>query len=170
MRISMTRENVSVDTRIAVRRPVPQDWPRILEILASANFHRIGCREMEKFPLEDAYVSEVENRVAGVCGYQVLNVESAKTTLMVVDPAYRGMGLGTALHEVRMDYLRGLGLRYLYTNCDDEEVISWIERRFGYRRTGGRVPKTEDFGLPGVREWVTLRCDLRTCKSLRLEG
>lgn len=144
----------------AIRRPVEADWPRILEILAHANYHHIGGSEMERFPLGDAFVVEYDGLVAGVCGYRVLDAENSKTTLMVVDPAYRGKGLGLVLQRARMDFLRAQGLKYLYTNCDDDEVIAWYERHFGYRKTGGKIPKTEDFGLAEKSEWTTLRCEL----------
>jgi GNAT superfamily N-acetyltransferase len=143
-----------------IRRPVEADWPRILAILEHANYHHIGGSEMERFPLEEAFVVELEGLIAGVCGYRILDSENAKTTLMVVDPAFRGKGLGLLLQRARMDYLRNQGLRYLYTNCDDETVIAWYERHFGYQKTGGRIPKTEDFGLAEKTEWITLRCEL----------
>ena len=136
------------------------DWPRILEILEQANYHHIGGSEMERFPLEEAFVVEMECRIAGVCGYRILDGDNAKTTLMVVDPAYRGKGLGLVLQRARMDYLKARGLRYLHTNCDDEKVIQWYERHFGYKRTGKRIPKTEDFGLAEQEQWISLRCEL----------
>jgi GNAT superfamily N-acetyltransferase len=132
----------------------------MLEILAHANYHHIGGSEMEHFPLEDAFVVECDGAIAGLCGYRVLDAENAKTTLMVVDPAFRGKGLGIVLQRARMDHLRAIGLRYLYTNCDDETVIAWYERHFGYQKTGAKVPKTEDFGLADKGEWTTLRCPL----------
>jgi GNAT superfamily N-acetyltransferase len=156
----MTNANPPRENAPPVRRPVEADWPRIIEILEHANYHHIGGSEMERFPLEDAFVVELDGRIAGVCGYRILDAGNAKTTLMVVDPAYRGKGLGLVLQRARMDYLRAQGLRYLYTNCDDEEVIAWYQRHFGYRKTGERVPKTEDFGLAGKSEWITLRCEL----------
>jgi GNAT superfamily N-acetyltransferase len=156
----MTNANFPPEDAPAIRRPVEADWPRILEILEHANYHHIGGSEMERFPLGDAFVVELGGRIAGVCGYRVLDAENAKTTLMVVDPAFRGKGLGLVLQRARMDWLRAQGLRYLHTNCDDEQVIAWYERHFGYRRTGGRVPKTEDFGLAEKSEWISLRCEL----------
>lgn len=143
-----------------VRRPEPAEWPRIEAILRHANYHRIGGSEMPSFPLEDCFVAEVDGAIAGVAGYRILDAENAKTTLMVVDPAFRGSGVGYALQRARMDYLRARGLKYLTTNCDDQPVIDWYCRHFGYAPTGARVPKTEDFGLPDQKEWITLRCAL----------
>lgn len=155
------RESVGpAEKKCQVRRPVAADEPRILQILEHANYHRIGGTEMAEFPLADCFVAEVAGRIAGVAGYRVLDAQNAKTTLMVVDPAFRGLGVGLVLQKARMDFLRGLGVRLLFTNCDDEAVIAWYERHFGYRRTGGRIPKTEPFGLADKSEWITLRCEL----------
>ncbi len=148
------------EKKCRVRRPVAADMPRVLEILEHANYHRIGGTEMAEFPPADCFVAEVGGQIAGVAGYRVLDALNAKTTLMVVDPAFRGLGVGLVLQKARMDFLRGLGVRFLSTNCDDETVIAWYERHFGYRRTGGRIPKTEPFGLADKTEWITLRCEL----------
>lgn len=143
-----------------VRRPVEADWPRILDILRHANYHHIGGSEMASFPLEDCFVAEIGGVIAGVAGYRVLDAENAKTTLMVVDPAYRRYGIGLALQRERMAFLKARGIKFLTTNCDDAAVIDWYCRHFGYAPTGDRVPKTEDFGLPDKHEWITLRCRL----------
>ncbi len=149
-----------IKSAVLLRRPDGKDWPRILEILKIVNYHRIGGSEMPTFPLSDCFVAEVDGHIAGVAGYRVLDRQTAKTTLMAVDPVYRNHGLGMALQRARMDYLRTRGIRHLYTNSDDEKVISWYCRHFGYRPTGDRVPKTEDFGLSDKTEWTTLVCDL----------
>ncbi len=145
---------------LLLRRPDEKDWPRILEILKIVNYHRIGGSEMPAFPLADCFVAEVDGRIAGVAGYRILDLRTAKTTLMAVDPVFRNHGLGMALQRARMDYLRTKGIRHLYTNSDDEKVINWYCRHFGYRPTGERVPKTEDFGLSDKTEWTTLVCNL----------
>lgn len=132
----------------------------MVEILKCVNYHRIGGTEMAEFPLSDCFVAEWNGRIAGLAGYRILDGEKAKTTLMAVDPAYRGKGIGLHLQQARMDFLRKRGIRYLYTNCDDESVIDWYERHFGYRRTANRIPKTESFGLADKNEWITLICTL----------
>lgn len=136
--------------------------PRILEILRTVNYHRIGGAEMPAFPLEDCFVARLDDgRIAGVAGYRILDERTAKTTLLAVDPAFRRMGVGEALQLARMDFLRTRGIRRLFTNCDDERVIEWYEKHFGYRRTGARIPKVEPFGLPDKTEWITLVAELQ---------
>ena len=159
-----SRTNMSVvptdSGAVAVRRPTARDWPRMREILETVNYHRIGGAEMPDFPLELCFVAELDGRIAGLAGYRLLNRTKAKTTLMAVDPACRGRGIGLLLQQARMDFLRARGLRFLYTNCDEEGVIDWYARHFGYQRTGRRVPKVEPFGLPDRHEWITLVCTL----------
>lgn len=145
---------------ITVRRPRAGDWQQVMTLLERANFHRIGGAEMARFEPEDCFVAEVDGRVAGVAGYAILDPETAKTTLMVVDAALRLRGVGTALHRHRLDYLRGLGIRVLYTNCDDPAVIAWNCRHFGFAPTGRMIPKQEDFGRRDKDAWTNLRLDL----------
>ncbi len=146
----------------SIRRPRVEDWPRILEILRSANFHRIGGSEMPQFPLEDCFVADLGDRVAGVAGYRILDATTAKTTLLTVDPAFRGRGIGTLLQHTRMNYLRQQGIKTLYTNCDDPAVIAWNIRLFGFRPTGKRIPKTGPYGRKEADAWTHLKADLCT--------
>jgi len=141
---------------LEIRRPREGEWPRILEILETANFHRIGGPEMPKFPLSDCFVAAIDGVVIGVAGYQVLDDTIAKTTLLAVDPKYRGRRAGEALHGARQDFLRGLGIETLYTNSDDARVIAWYERVFGYKATGKRIPKVASFGREDQKEWINL--------------
>ncbi len=156
----MTDSEQGRATDVRIRRPADSDWPRMLEILEMVNYHRIGGSEMATFPLSDCFVAEADGRIAGLAGYRILDGDNAKTTLMAVDPRCRGLGVGLRLQEARMNFLRAQGIKHLYTNCDDEAVIAWYERHFGYRRTGARVPKTEPFGLSDKSEWITLQCEL----------
>ena len=141
---------------IEIRRPRPDEWPRILEILETANFHHIGGGEMPAFPLCDSFVAVSKGLPVGVAGYRVLDETSAKTTLLAVDPAYRGRAIGVALHKARQDFLRRQGIRSLYTNVDDERTASWYRRHFGYEPTGKRSPKVEPFGRNDRHEWINL--------------
>ena len=141
---------------VEIRRPGPEDWARILEILETANFHRIGGPEMPSFPLGDCFVAAAGGEVIGVAGYRVLDPTTAKTTLLAVDPAYRGRAVGADLHRARQDFLRRQGIETLYTNVDDSRTAKWYMRHFGYQPTGKRIPKVEPFGRADVCEWTNL--------------
>ncbi len=145
---------------LKIRRPVPEEWPRILEILETANFHHIGGPEMPSFPLSECFVAAVDGTVFGVAGYRVLDETTAKTTLLAVDPEYRGRSAGAALHRARQEFLRTLGIKTLYTNSDDARVIAWYERVFGYKPTGKRIAKLAPFGRSDKHEWINLMVEL----------
>ncbi len=145
---------------VQIRRPKEDEWDRILEILKTANFHRIGGCEMPEFPLSDCFVAVAGRRVIGVAGYKILDATTAKTTLLAVDPERRRDAVGIALHGARQDFLRGRGIKTLYTNADDERVINWYMRHFGYEPTGKRIPKVESFGREDRSEWVNLKVEL----------
>jgi GNAT superfamily N-acetyltransferase len=143
-----------------IRRPEHGEWAEILAILETANFHRIGGREMPEFPLEDCFVAVADDHIVGVAGYRILDQISAKTTLLAVLPDYRIGKIGYALHQARQDYLKTQGVKSLTTNADDPRVVHWYQRHFGYRETGLRIPKTEDFGRVEYSEWINLCVDL----------
>ena len=68
--------------------------------------------------------------------------------------------VGTALQTARQDFLRGRGIKELYTNSDDERVIDWYMRHFGYKPTGKRIPKLESFGRDDKTEWINMKVEL----------
>lgn len=148
------------DKTVQIRRPDERDWNRIIEILETANFHHIGGPEMPTYPLSDCFVAEYGGRVVGVGGYRILDQKTAKTTLLVVDPECRGTGAGRALQQARQDYLKAQGICKLYTNSDDERVVNWYRRHFGYRETGKRIPKLASFGREDRDEWINMVVDL----------
>lgn len=144
---------------VGIVRPHGCHWEQILAVLETANFHHIGGPEMPSFPLEDCFAALVDGVVRGVGGYRVLSETEAKTTLLAVDPAYAGLGLGMKLQTARLGYLRSIGIRTVTTNTDDPRVARWLERKYGFVRTGKSVPKVADFGDGAVDEWISLRVD-----------
>jgi N-acetylglutamate synthase-like GNAT family acetyltransferase len=145
---------------VQIRRPREDEWDRILEILETANFHHIGGQEMPEFPLGDCFVAVADGRVIGVAGYKILDATTAKTSLLAVDPEHRGAAVGIVLQTARQDFLRAQGIKELYTNSDDERVIDWYMRHFGYKPTGKRIPKLESFGRDDKTEWINMKVEL----------
>lgn len=145
---------------VQIRRPREDEWDRILEILETANFHHIGGLEMPEFPLNDCFVAVLDGRVIGVAGYKILDATTAKTSLLAVDPEHRGGAVGITLQTARQDFLRAQGIKELYTNSDDERVIDWYMRHFGYKPTGKRIPKLESFGRDDKTEWINMKVEL----------
>jgi N-acetylglutamate synthase-like GNAT family acetyltransferase len=149
-----------VSTGLLVRRPVDTDWPQILTILEQANLHKIGGLEMPEFPLSDCFVAESGDELLGVCGYKILDEETAKSTLTAVLQEHRGSGVATGLKRVCIEFLRRQGIKRMYSNCDDPRTISWNVRNFGFRPTGVTIAKVEPYGRPDVDHWVNLVADL----------
>ena len=86
---------MNICDHVTIERPRPTDEGRIYEILATANFDSVGGTEMPAYPLEDCFVARAEGRIVGVAGYQVLDAETAKTTVITICPEWRGSGVGS---------------------------------------------------------------------------
>ena len=148
------------DHEIEIRRPSEADREAILSVLRTAKFDAIGSPEMPSFPLSDCFVAVADGRVVGVGGYRILDTETGKTTLLAVHPAWRGRGVGNMLQKARLDVMMAAGVKTIYTNTDDEAVISWLERHYGFRRSGNLVPKLVPFGRSDKDHWVTMVWDI----------
>lgn len=148
------------DPACKIRRAHKGDWESIISILEMCNFHHIGGTEMPSFPVGKCFVAVQDDKVVGVAGYRELGGHVAKTTLLAVDPEYRDRKIGFHLQRTRQEFLKSRGVRTLYTNTDDERVIAWYQRNFGYVRTGERIAKTESFGRRDRDEWINLKVEL----------
>jgi N-acetylglutamate synthase-like GNAT family acetyltransferase len=147
---------VSNNRPIEIRRPTEADRDAILSVLRTANFDAIGSREMPEFPLSDCFIAAVDGTIVGVGGYRILDADTAKTTLLAVDPAWRGHGVGNRLQAARLDVMKAAGVKRIYTNTDDEAVIAWLERRYRFRRSGELIPKVNAFGRGDRDHWINM--------------
>ena len=154
----MTRSDLPA--RVRIRRPLETEWPAVMALLRTGNLHRIGGTEMPDFPLSDCFVAVLDRRVIGVSGYRIQDAETARNTLLCVQPQYRRLGIGRRVKQATMDYLRGRAICRVIANCDDLDVIAWNERHWGYRRTGERPLKRESFGRSDRDRWITIVADL----------
>ena len=141
---------------IEIRRPTEADRDAILSVLRTANFDAIGSREMPEFPLSDCFIALIDGMIVGVGGYRILDADTAKTTLLAVDPAWRGHGVGNRLQAARLDVMKAAGVKRIYTNTDDDAVIAWLERRHGFRRSGELIPKVNPFGRADRDHWINM--------------
>jgi N-acetylglutamate synthase-like GNAT family acetyltransferase len=144
---------------IAYRRAVQAERDAILRVLACANFHHVPSPEMPELDLERFFVAEDGGTIVGVAGWKVTDDGQGKTTLMAVEPEYRGQDIGRRLQTLRMDAMRELGCTTVTTNADRPATIEWYKRKFGYREIG-TLAKLHEFGDPDVDHWTTLRAEL----------
>jgi N-acetylglutamate synthase-like GNAT family acetyltransferase len=144
---------------VTYRRAAADDRERILEVLASANFHHIPSPEMPELDLERFLVAEIDDRIVGVAGWKVLADGEGKTTLMAVLPSARGHGIGMELQRRRMRLLHEAGCHYVTTNADLPATIAWYQRHFSYEQVG-TLPKEHSFGAEDIDHWTTLRADI----------
>lgn len=156
----MTDQRVPYRIRFARAR----DIPAIIELMRPYNMHHIPSPEMGELDDKHFLVAEADGRLIGAAGYTFISPEVGKTTLMAVNPAYTGHGLGMELQTARMRVLRSLGCEKIITNADRPATIAWYKRHFGYREIG-RLPKIHSFGLDDVHEWTTLEADLTSVAS-----
>jgi N-acetylglutamate synthase-like GNAT family acetyltransferase len=141
---------------IEIRRPSESDREGLLAVLRAANFDAIGSSEMPEFPLTDCFIALAGGRVVGVGGYRIIDADTAKTTLLSVDPPWRGRGIGNLLQAARLEVMKAAGVKRIYTNTDDEAVIAWLERRHGFRRSGELIAKLRPFGRADKDHWVNM--------------
>ncbi len=144
---------------IVIDPAAPADVPAMLAVLEHANMHRVPCPEMPEFDHRLYFVARDGAHIVGLCGYRILSETEGKTTLMGVDPDYRGRGLGMRLQEVRMRAMARQGIRAVTTNTDLPATIAWYKKHFGYQEVG-KLKKLHEFSDPAVAEWTTLRMDL----------
>ncbi len=136
------------------------DLDAILEVMASANMHHIGSAEMPALDLERFFVVRQQGRIVGAAGWELVETELGKTTLLAVLPEARGAGLGERLQLARMEAMRRAGARRVRTNADRPDTIAWYCERFGYEKVG-ELAKVEEFGDPAIDSWTTLEAPLK---------
>lgn len=142
-----------------IRYATAADVPDILRLLEPYNMHHVPSPEMPELDPRFFYVAEVDGSIVGAAGFKLLSPEAGKTTLLGVDPALSGKGIGLALQAKRMAALKSLGCEKITTNADRPETIRWYRKHFGYRPVGS-LRKMHSFGLPDVDHWTTLEADL----------
>ena len=151
---------------ITIERATEADRPRIFELLEQANMHHVPSPEMPEITWENYFVARLDGKIVGFCGYKVLSATEAKTELMVVDRAARGLGVGMMLQTRRMEDMVARGLETVVTNADLPPTIAWYKKHFGYEEIG-RLEKLREFGDPDIDHWTTLRADLNAWNRKR---
>jgi ribosomal-protein-alanine N-acetyltransferase len=144
---------------IRIEKAKEEDKLDIFRLLKQANMHYVPSAEMPGLTYENYFVAKFDDKVVGFCGYKILSATEAKTELMVVDTACRGLGLGYKLQVRRMQDMIEKGCETLITNSDLPATIAWYKKHFGYQEVG-HLKKVHEFGDPDIDEWTTLKADL----------
>lgn len=144
---------------VTIEKAKEADRERIFELLEQANMHDIPSREMPELTYENYFVARLDGRVVGFCGYKVLSEQQAKTELMVVDRACRGLGVGLMLQTRRMEDMLARGIETVTTNADLPATIAWYKKHFGYKEIG-KLKKLHEFGDVTIDHWTTMQSDL----------
>jgi N-acetylglutamate synthase-like GNAT family acetyltransferase len=177
--------------KIEVRPATPDDFLGMVEALRHYHFKLLPTErsevidssegdtmtiynEVSRFDFENAFVACCDDRVVGCAHWRAIGPETAKTTLISVDPKFRGRGVGRQLQEARMRAAAEAGAKTLVTFCDTDKSTQWYIKHFGYRIVGeerdhhrlhyfeveGRVVWGIHFGFPGHVNGTKLVCDL----------
>ena len=154
--------------RVSIRPARESDMAEMLRVLETANMHHVPSEEMPGLDWRCCFVAERGSKVIGMSGYKIVAEGEGKTTLMAVDPTYRGGGVGMGLQVERLRAMARQGVRSVVTNADRPATIAWYKKHFGYEQIGN-LPKIHEFGDPDVGEWTTLRMDLAAWAALRRE-
>lgn len=154
---------------VMIEKAKEEDKADIFRLLKMANMHNIPSPEMPELTYENYYVAKMGGKLVGFCGYKILSKTEAKTELMVVDPAYRGFGIGYKLQAHRMRDMGSKGIRILTTNTDLPETITWYKKNFGYKEVG-ILKKFHEFGDPKIDTWTTLQVDLGSWQQTQKGG
>lgn len=144
---------------VVIERAKEEDRADIFRLLKQANMHYIPSEEMPGLTYENYFIAKIDGKVVGFCGYKLLSTTEAKTELMVVDKAYRELGIGYKLQERRMLDMIEKGCKTVITNSDLPASIAWYKKNFGYRKIGV-LKKVHEFGAADIDEWTTLKADL----------
>lgn len=154
---------------VTYHRAGPDDRGAILDVMRSANMHRVPSAEMAELDLARFLVARAGGRVVGAAGWTLLPDGQGKTTLLAVLPAFTGRGIGAHLQDARLAAMRDAGATTVTTNADRPSTIGWYRRHYGYRVVG-TLPKLHEFGEPSIDHWTTLELDLEAWARRRAGG
>jgi amino-acid N-acetyltransferase len=129
---------VAVDLRPAL----PRDVPRIAELVgAHVADRRLLAKDLVTLyeDVQEFVVAESGGDVAGAGALHVMWSDLGEIRSLVVDPAFRGKGIGAMLVGHLMDRARSLGLSRLFCLTFETEFFS----RFGFRPIEGQAVTAE---------------------------
>ena len=94
------------------------------------------------------YVVLMDGKPMGLMRYNLFWDNTPFCTLLYIDEAARGKGLGRALMERWEHDMRGLGFGMLMTSTQVDESAQHFYRKLGYRDCGGFTVDIEGYEQP----------------------
>src|SRR5262245_2728474 len=95
-----------------IRRLTPDDVPAVLRLAGAAGWNQTDAdvRRLIDLAPEGCFAACAGGEVIGTVTTTAYGRELAWVGMMLVDPAHRRRGVGTALMEVALDHLRERGV------------------------------------------------------------
>lgn len=102
------------------------------------------------------WVCEHEDRIVGFMLLMHREHNAAQLRYFILDPSYRGIGLGKKLMELYMEFLKEAGFQsaYLWTT-NEQETAAALYKRYGFRLTEEKP--SDAFGKPLYERKYELR-------------
>ncbi|HVW59259.1 MAG TPA: GNAT family N-acetyltransferase [Puia sp.] len=117
-------------------------------------------------PIKDrVWICEHQGRIVGFLLLMHRERDAAQLRYFILEPEYRGMGLGRRLMDLYMEYLLRTGYRssYLWTT-HEQQVAAALYKRYGFVLTEEKA--SEAFGKP----LYELKFELHDTTSLERAG
>jgi len=117
-------------------------------------------------PIKDrVWICEHEDRIVGFLLLMHREEDAAQLRYFILEPAYRGIGLGKRLMDLYMEHLRLTGYRSSYLWTTNEQVTATaLYKRYGFVQTEEKA--SEAFGKP----LYELKFELHDTTSLERAG
>ena len=159
------RDGIGIIKKITIRKMIGADLDQALVILAKWNLapitpsKEIPNPERSGLDISKSFVAENGNKIIGICSYILLMETTAEAASFAVDPAYKGMGIGSMLQIARLEEMKEIGVTKVRSETDSPQIIQWYTKKIGYRIIG-KNPKKHAFSNPAIDEWTVLELDL----------
>jgi GNAT superfamily N-acetyltransferase len=154
--ISIKKRSASVPT-VLVSLPTLQTvialftgWNAILEISLSPILFRVWPDFLMKVQEKgQIWVIDYWGTVQGSIGIVETEPDTAQLRWFLIEPEFRGLGLGRKLMETCLNHCSEKGYRKVYLWTFDElDAARHLYKIFGFRVTETRIHSPESFGLP----------------------
>ncbi len=149
---------------VHIRKMVDSDRADVTRLLAHWNIAPLAPSkdvpepERTELIVENTHVAVDGARIVGVISFIQRSPTLGEGASFVLDPDYRGQGIGEQLGDASRQEMYERGIRRSRSEADRPETIRWLLHR-GHRIVG-TVPKRHAFGAADVDHWTCFEIDL----------